>query len=405
MSGGNKLSRFAACVFGLLIVMEAGTFAYANYSPTFIVFAIESGNGNSNLAWLGEGISYSISEQIAVPGINVIDYKKRSELADDLDLPPTTPLSRASMIRLAERAAADYLVMGSFSGTSANLRIVLRLLDLKTMSFGGDIVANGQLSILPQMENELAWLILSNSGLNAAYSRIEFKKKTRLIPNRSYAYFIRSLSTSDRESRLKNLSKAVEFTPNYPDAQFLLGKDCFEAFDWKGAAQHLEYAIKDSKYFQNAAFMLGTSYLQQGLFEQSIKSYSSLLALKESQEVLNNLGVAYLRKGDYSAAHLQLLRAQNMARMSATVQINLALLRHLQGKNSEARNILQDILSTNPDSGVLLYVLSKVLEAMGEKELAKEAADKARHLGVNIERMNAEAPGDWARVFWEWDLR
>jgi Tfp pilus assembly protein PilF len=385
--------------------MGGGICTYADSSPTFIVFTIENTTKNPALAWLGEGIAYSITEQIGIPGINVIDHEKRSELTYDLDLPPRAPLSRASMIRLAEQAPADFLVMGSFSGATEDLHIALRLLDLKTMKLGGEISANGQLSVLPQMENELAWLVLSNSGMNGAYSRMEFKERTRSIPNESFACFIRSLAASDEDSRMKFLSKAVELLPDFPEAQFLLGKDCFEKSNWKGAAQHLEYALKSAKRFRESEFMLGTCYLQQDSFEKSIRSYSHLLAQRESHEVLNNLGVANLRKGDYSIALQQLSDAQKMAKMSATVNLNLGLLQHLQGNDAAARKVLEDILPSSPSNGMLYFILSKVMEAQGEMEGARVALEKSRHLGINVEQINRDVPGSWARIFLEWERR
>jgi len=383
--------------------MSEGICTHAGSLPTFMVFTIESTAKNPNLAWLGEGIAYSVTEQIEISGINVIDYERRSELADDLDLPPSAPLSRASMIRLAERAPADFLVMGSFSGTTENLRIALRLLDLKTMKLGGEISANGRLSLLPQMENELAWLILSNSGLNGTYSRIDFKERTRSIPNESFAYFVRSLNASDEDNQLKFLSRAIELTPDFAEARFLLGKNCFEKSYWKLAAQHLERIPKSSTRLQEAEFMLGACYLQQNDIEQSIGSYSHLLSLVRSPEVLNNLGVAHLRKGEYSTALQGLVEAQAMARTSVTVNLNLALLQYLQGNNAAAKAVLENALRSNPDEGLLYYILSKVLEAQGEVEAARMASEKTLRLGTNAEQLNSEEPWNWARIFLKWD--
>jgi Flp pilus assembly protein TadD len=405
MWGWRSFLRFAIGVLGLCLIVGSHICICADSSPTFIVFAIENTTKNPALAWLGEGIAYSISEQIAVPGINVVDYEKRSELTYDMDLPPSVPLSRASMIRLAERAPADFLVMGSFSGTPQNLHIALRLLDLRNMVLGGEIAANGQLSMLPQMENDLAWLILSNSGVNRSYSIVEFKERIRLIPNESFACFICSLTAPNEDSRAKFLSKAVELTPDYPEARFFSGKNCFEKSDWKGAAQHLEYALKSAKRFQEAEFLLGTCYLQQNSLEMSIRSYSHFLAQKELPEVLNNLGVANLRKGDYALALQQLMSAQRLEKMSVTINVNIGLLQHLQRNDSAAKKVLEDALPANPNNGMLFYILSKVLEAQGETQAAKLAVVKSRHLGINVEQANREDPGSWARVFLEWERR
>jgi tetratricopeptide (TPR) repeat protein len=405
MSGRNILLHSISYLLGVLATIGYGEEVRADIPLTFIVFASESLAKGSNLAWLGEGIAYSVTEQIGIPGIHAVDYEKRAELTDDLDLPPNVALSRASMIRVAQEASADYLIMGSYSGTSENLSITLRLLDLKTMKLGGEITANGPLSVLPQMENELAWLILSNSGLNGIYTRGKFRERTRTIPNDSYAHFIRGLSSSDESDRLISLDRAIKLNPDFPEAHFWLGRNCFEKSDWPKAIQHLEHALKSARHFQEAEFMLGTCYLEQNSFEQSIQNYSHLLALKESLEVLNNLGVAYLRKGDYSLATQQFLDAQRMAKTNATVNLNFALLRHLQGNDLAARAILEDALLANPNNGMLHYLFSRVLDWQGERAPAKLASEKARRLGVNVEKMDKEDLRIWARIFLKWELR
>ena len=403
MLGRVSLLRFATFALSFCILASLGIGTFADSSATYIIFTIEDSSENPALAWLGEGIALSITEQIGIPGVKVIDYEKKMELTDDLDLPPSSALSHASMIRLAERAPADFLVMGTFSGTDETLHISLRVLDLKTMRLGGEISANGQLSVLPQMENELAWLILSNSGMNGTYSREEFKKRTRLIPDASFAYFVRSLTISDEDSKLRFLSKAVELTPNFPEARFLLGKNYFEKADWQEAAKHFEYALKSGKRAQEAEFMLGICYYQRNFFEQSVRSYSHLLMQRASPEVLNNLGAAYLRKGEYSMALQKFLEAQELARTSATVNLNLGLLWHLQSDNTSARAVLEEAIRSNPDNGMLYYIFSKVLAAQGEADAAKLALEKARHLGINVEQIDREDPRSWARIFLERD--
>ena len=55
--------------------------------------------------------------------------------------------------------------------------IVLNQTTPKALKLSGEMIANGPLSALPQMENELAWLMLTNTGLESADSRKNFQKR------------------------------------------------------------------------------------------------------------------------------------------------------------------------------------------------------------------------------------
>ena len=94
-------------------------------------------------------------------------YTQLLEFIERMNLPLGAQLSRGSMIRIAQTAAADLAVMGTFSGSAKNLKITVRILDIKTLKLSGGISANGPLSVLPQMENELACL-MSLGGLAIA---------------------------------------------------------------------------------------------------------------------------------------------------------------------------------------------------------------------------------------------
>jgi hypothetical protein len=168
-SGDSDLNR--SCAFAVSFVLLWTTSVFAADPKKAVVFPLDSDLGEETLGWLGEGIAHSLGEQLNSRHVVVISRKERIQLIESADLPPGGRLSRASMIRVAQRAAADLLVMGKISGIERNLKIAVRVLDLMTLKLSGEIVANGPVSATPQMENELAWLILSNVGLDRGGTR------------------------------------------------------------------------------------------------------------------------------------------------------------------------------------------------------------------------------------------
>jgi tetratricopeptide (TPR) repeat protein len=279
------------------------------------------------------------------------------------------------------------------------------VLNLKAMKMGGELVANGPASALPELENELAWIILNDSGLNTGFSRAEFKKRTRAIPNEAYSLFVRSLSLSDEDEQVKLLLKALELYPDIPEASYRVGRHYFQRGEWSKAITHLEHGRKRNQTYLEALFMLGTSYMKQDALADAIRSYSSVLSFARSAEALNNLGVAYLRRGDTTLATQNLVEARNLANSDPTVALNLAVARHLEGNNAAAQSILEGAARSNPHRGVQQFVLSQVLQAQGQTDEAAAALNEAIKSGIDPEKMKADRPRAWTKILTIWESR
>lgn len=159
-----------------------------------LVFPLENGLASNGLSWLGEGIALSVTDQLAGAGIDAIRREERVRLTQESDLPTAQPLTRGSMLYIAGLARADLVIFGSYSGSEASLRVDLTVLDARSLRIGGGITGNGPLAALPQIENDLAWLILANNGLNGSLSREKFRLKARTTPNSAYARYVIDLT-------------------------------------------------------------------------------------------------------------------------------------------------------------------------------------------------------------------
>jgi tetratricopeptide (TPR) repeat protein len=399
-SGESILYKATAFVAHVLIFCATSVFAA---DPTkMIIFPLDADPGEEMLGWLSEGIVMSLGEQLKSRNLNVFNRDERIQLVESVDLPPNGRLSRGSMIRVAQRAGADLLVMGRFSGIERNLKIALRVLDLKTLKLSGEITANGPVSALPQMENELAWLILSNVGLETSGTRERFQQRMRKIPNPSYAYFIQSFEVSNQSVQVDLLKEAVKSNRDFPEAHSRLGRIYFGQKNCKSAMPHLALArIEGSNNLENE-FMKGTCYGLKDQPEQAIQSLSYVLSISRSFEALNNIGIVYLRKGESGLALNALLEARNMAHTDSTVLMNLAIAQLLQGSISSARGFVEGAIKLNPKDGMLQFFLGFLLKKQGESEQAMAAASKAKGLGINVDRLQTEDPRDWSRMIFNW---
>jgi len=163
--------------------------------------------------------------------------------------------------------------------------------------------------------------------------------------------------------------------------------------------------LKDPQSFLENQFMLGTCYLRLDNLAEAIQAYYAFAARAQSLEVFNNLGVAYLRKGDFPQAVQNLIEARKLAGSDVTVGLNLALLRHLEGDELSALAILEDVVKAHPEQGMVQYLYSVALASRGEQQKAAAALEEAMRLGIEPEKLKRQDPKSWTRVFPTWNRR
>jgi Flp pilus assembly protein TadD len=371
-------------------------------SVTYLVFPPENRSKIPDSAWIGDALAFSIGTQLQSPGIEVVEFELRYQLLESSGLPLNATLSRASMILVAQLAGADRLVFGSYDGTLQEMQVTLQVLDLKSMKLTGNIQASGPVKVLPALENELAWEALTRTGMTPIHSREEFRNKARVIPDGAYMHYIRSLAQTDKGEQIKLLLKAVLSYSDFPEALFRLGHLYYENGDCQNAMPRLKPTPAAQPFFPEGQFMLGNCYLRQNAPAEAIQAYSAILPFAQPLEVLNNLGVAYLRQGDYAQAAQSLERAKALAKTDPIVVLNLAILWHLQGDSERASSLLEESLRSGPNQGLLHHLQGLILASQGRTDQSAAALAEANRLGIETGRLKTDDLRGLTQVFPVW---
>ena len=145
--------------------------------------------------------------------------------------------------------------------------------------------------------------------------------------------------------------------------------------------------------------------LKKDSFAEAARVYSSIAATSPSVAVLNNLGVAEVRQGDYALAVQHLLEANRLSKSDPAVALNLAILRYLQGNMEAAQSILEKIVAGHPYRPLVLYLLSRVLDARGQAERSAAVLAEAKRIGAETENLQTEDPRRWCHIVDAWDQR
>jgi len=321
---------------------------------------------------------------------------------ESLGFPPDARLSQGSMIRAAQEAKADYALLGHYKTEGNSIGLSVRIFDLHTLKYGGTMSAGGPLSALPQMENELAWLILSNTGLRESLSRSQFKARMRKIPDSAFKLYIQSLRSSNKSEIRGLLKSAVETFKDFPEAHWRLGGLYFHEGNCKNALPHLKSAVKTPYFRSKGAFMMGTCLLQMGASGEAVRVLAPIKEKGHSIEVFNNLGVAYLRSGEYTLALKVLQEASAVDPMNPVVFLNLALTRHLMGDEAGAMYTAEEATKANPGDRMLNFFHGFLLQNRGKSDAASEISSRTQIPRTDIEKLLLEPPQSWSLLFQDW---
>ena len=288
--------------------------------------------------------------------------------------------------------------MGSYAENEDGLKLLVRMLDMKTMKQGSEFSVSGTLATLPEMENELAWMIYSDIAKASAISRDQFRERIRRVPNSAYAGFIESFNVFDESQQVQLLEKAVKEYADFAEARFQLGRIYYRKKDYARALPLIEYGLKLPNERIQSEFMIGTCRLQIGEISRAIEDYTRMLSMFRHGAVLNNMAIAHVRNGDNMLALRTLLEARADTRDDPAIDINLIITRYLTGNAPAAMESVEKAVAAYPGNGMLYFLSSFLMEEAGNKTRAMEDQARASLLGVDVDKLSSGEPQTWLRI-------
>src|ERR1700730_17885117 len=112
---------------------------------------------NPSLDWVGESIAETVRESLSSSGLLILPREDREEVYRRLSLRTGVVLTKASVLKIGETLDAGQIVFGELrvegaeSGATtlkSNLRLVVRVIDLKKFQQRAEFVETGSLENL-----------------------------------------------------------------------------------------------------------------------------------------------------------------------------------------------------------------------------------------------------------------
>lgn len=373
----------------VLVLMPVGGRA----ADRIIVMPFENRSSQGSFNWVRESFSIALAEGLEVPGITILTPAERDLAFERLRLSPADLLTRASMIRVAEVAQANLALIGEFDigGERDAVTISIRARLVETTA--GRLVANrvfnfsGPLANLQQMQGELAWNVIYLRDPAIPHTREQFVERAAMAPPLAYQSYLKGIQTLDQKLRESFLRRAIQEydsagrSGHYGAAIYELGVLTSRQGNDAEALRLFRQLDRSDARYEQGLFQLGLAAFRTTDFGQMVGALTALAQTRPVLEVLNNLAIGQLGKGETAAALVHLQRVVANAPQEPVYRFNYAYALWRGGQHAAAAPHLRTLVGQAPTDGEVLYLLARSLQATGaESEAAKYDNEARRYL-------------------------
>jgi len=373
-------------IYILLTIASAGI-ACAD-SNTILVFPFENLSSDRTLDWIGEGISELIIGRLQPePGVYVFSREERLSAYERLGIPETAMLSRATVLKLGWNDGADHVITGSFSGTVEDFHMIARLIDLEAGS-ATEIRTDGKLQDVIPLTTTISWQLLRKIVPGTASPEADYTARPP-IPRSAFENYIRALLTPDFQKRIELLQTAVRLHPQYDPAWFQLGRTFHLQRDFANSNLSFQKLPETTPQRRQVLFLSGLNYFYAGDYARAITAFQQL---PQTYDILLNLGAAFSRRGDSTAALLTWRRAAAMDPLGSDAFFNVGYASYLKGDFDAAEKNLLETLKLRGRDSEALFILGRTYEKQGRTEESRKLLAQAARLSQSVERWLTQPP-------------
>ncbi|HET6980317.1 MAG TPA: tetratricopeptide repeat protein [Pyrinomonadaceae bacterium] len=412
---------FALALITLVIPGVSAVQAQNPNADVVMVLPFENVSNRPEYNWVGESFADALAELLNKPGLVVVSSDQRELAYQQLRIPETVIVSRATAIKLARQAKASIVVIGSYSVTppptiSANktdkqpadayVQVNARVIKVNEGRNFGEVKDGNwitrqfdrgdTLTSLQEIHGWLAYQILYQRDKALPYSQNQIVQEATKIPQKAFEAYVKAAQLPLRnEARFIYLKNALHYYGEslggavYPQAAFELGRGYMDLGNWKDATEYFSKLQKKEPHYFEAAFYASLGYMKLGDYGRALATVVPLASDLPLIAVYNNAGavaVQAARENKNDAQKTQLLgqgndflsQASKSAPTDQMVHFNYGYALFLSGKYAEAAENFRPVITSDPQDGQAYFLFSKALAKLGNTEAATAADDMAR---------------------------
>ena len=382
------MKKQAVFAFAFALILSINS--RAAVTDTIVAMPFENVSGRAEYNWVGESFTAALADLLDKPGLVGIRPDERNVAYKQEGLPPTAILTRATMIKIAERAGANLMIIGTYriegQGRDSSITVTARVIDIREGRLvGKEFNRGGPLIDLQRLQGELAYEILTQRNPSSPYSREKLINDAQLAPIGAFENFIKATLTRDQQARIGFLERAIKEVADkshtkYVPAIFELGRIQYEAGDYKAALEQLAQISDQDARYDEAQFYMAVAEDALGQTDKALAAHQKLAERLPLYEVYNNIGVLFIKQKQYPPAINHLKPAVDAMPRDADTLFNLGYAYYLAKDYAKAVETLRNETRQRANDGEGFYLLSKALAATGDQAGAAQASDQAKKL-------------------------
>lgn len=346
--------------------------------------------------WTGEALALLVGDALQARGYPVFTRAERAAAFEELELPVTTPLTRATILKVAQLIGASDVVVGTLTIDGADAAVRTRSVRVDAGRAQADIAERAPLLELPSLAERIAGR-LSEQSLRAPKGTPVQPPKAPPLP--AFEAYVKGLVAATPATREKFLREALALAPDYARANLALWELLDDQDRHDEALAEARKVDARSPLERRARFAAALSLVALERFDEAFAALEALQKAAPSPVILNAQGVVQLRRAatpDTGRPVYFFNKAAEAGPDDADFLFNLGYAYALDRDNNGALYWLREAVRRAPADGEAHLVMAAVLEASGRTAEAQRERDLARLLGTSAD--TAGVPKDLERL-------
>ncbi|MFY9853956.1 MAG: tetratricopeptide repeat protein, partial [Terracidiphilus sp.] len=337
--------------------------AAGEHGRILLVLPFDNRTGQPSLEWIREAAAEILSSRLASAGFAPMSRADRMYALDHLGLPQHFHPSRASSLKLAETLDADSIIVGSYVTDGSGIVAEAQLVDVPHLRMSASVSSRGEMSNLIPVFDSLAWKLTRQLDPAFKVSEETFVAADSGLSLAAFEQYIRGITESDQQERLRHLNQSVLLSPQFSPAWMALGREDYSSQQYEQAAKAFAKVGSNNASADDAleaGFFRGLSLLFSGDYPHAQEAFADVARVLPLAEVLNNQGVALARSGQDGIALFRQAEAADPDQ--ADYHFNLSVSLKRRANNAEAQTELAECLRLRPNDTEAQAVLKSWTE-------------------------------------------
>jgi Tfp pilus assembly protein PilF len=360
-----------------------------------LVLPFENTGPDPRVHWLGEASAVLVADGLKARGVAAISRDERVRAFEELHLPLSATLSRATVIKVAQLLGAVDLVVGTFGVRDRELTLEAHVIRVDAGRVRAPVTERGQLTDLFNLHDRLVRDLTPDASAATPPGPRP--------PLAAFEHYVKGLLATTPSDRATFLETALQDYPGFERARLSLWEVRTDQGDHAAALAAVRAIPATSPMFARARFLAATSMLNLQRYDDAFETYGGLLAGGAAADgpmrgaVNNNLGVIQIRRGGSSqggSAVYFLTKATEADPGATDCFFNLGYAYVLDRNFQGAIYWLREALRRDPADADAHVVLAAALQATGSIVEAGRERDLARQLSSHYEELARQGSAD-----------